>query len=395
MMAMLEHYEIGAKPVVDVATQVTAEFTPNPPAAPARAAAAEPALPPVAAPGGGFGRGGGRGAGRGATGPGGTLVVKVTAHGQTLTLTCPISIPVGAKAPYPVIIGMNSGTGGLPGNAFTSRGIATVTFLHDNVTRYQGGSQNDPFFKLYPDQIYSSQQIKGNTGQYAAWAWGVSRVIDGLSLVRDKFPVDMNHIAVTGCSYAGKMALFAGAFDERIALTVAQESGGGGATNWRFSNTEPNDAQGKLSVESIGNTDHKWFASQMFGWAGENLPKLPVDHHMLTALVAPRALYVTGNTDFTWLSNRSLYVNSKATHRVYSELGVADRFGYCVNGQHGHCAFPASQNADLDYFLDRFMLGNNELSKYVTTVPAAYASVDAERWTAWWGTGKADLPEPK
>jgi hypothetical protein len=32
-----------------------------------------------------------------------------------------------------------------------------------------------------------------------------------------------------GCSYADKMALFAGAFDERIALTIAQESGGGGA----------------------------------------------------------------------------------------------------------------------------------------------------------------------
>ncbi len=395
MLAMFQHYEVGTKPVVDIATQVTAEFTPNPPpaSAPATAAASEPALVPVGAPGGGFGRGPGRG--RGPTGPGGTLVVKVTANGQTLTLTCPISIPVGAKAPYPVIIGMNSGTGSLPGNDFTTRGIAAVTFRHDDVTKYQGGSQNDPFFKLYPDQIYSSQQTKGNTGQYAAWAWGVSRIIDGFSLVKDKFPVDMNHIAVTGCSYAGKMALFAGAFDERIALTVAQESGGGGATNWRFSNTEPNDAQGKLSVESIGNTDHKWFASQMFGWAGDNLPELPEDHHMLTALVAPRALYVTGNTDYLWLSNRSMYVNSKATSKVYSTLGIADRFGYVVNGGHGHCQFPASQEPDLAYFLDRFMKDQKDLSKIIATVPAAFASVDPDRWTNWWGTGKADLPDAK
>lgn len=33
--------------------------------------------------------------------------------------------------------------------------------------------------------------------------------------------------AVTGCSYTGKMAPWAGAFDGRIALTIPEESGGG------------------------------------------------------------------------------------------------------------------------------------------------------------------------
>ena len=44
---------------------------------------------------------------------------------------------------------------------------------------------------------------------------------------------DLSKIVVTGCSYAGKMALFSGEFDERIALTIAQESGGGGINAWR------------------------------------------------------------------------------------------------------------------------------------------------------------------
>jgi hypothetical protein len=352
MMAMIEHYEIGTKPPVDIAKQVTATFTP--------------------------------------ANNGGTLAVKVTVKDQSLTLTCRVGIPAGAKAPYPVVIGMNSPSGGMPANAFSTRGIATVTYSHNDVTTYNSASARDPFFRLYPEQTFSSQQAKGNTGQYAAWAWGVSRIIDGFTLVKDQFPVDMDHIAVTGCSYAGKMALFAGAFDERIALTIAQESGGGGATNWRYSNTE---RQG--SVEGIGNTNHSWFASQMFSYAGANLPKLPEDHHMLTSLCAPRALYVTGNTDFEWLSNPSCYVNAKATQKVYATLGVADRFGFCVDGGHGHCQVPNSQLPDINYFLDRFMLGKTELSKIVATAPANYARIDADRWTQWWGTGTADLPPAK
>jgi hypothetical protein len=55
--------------------------------------------------------------------------------------------------------------------------------------------------------------------------------------VQDSLPIILKHIAVTGCSFASKMALFAGAFDERIVLTIAQESGGGGYPVWRVSET--------------------------------------------------------------------------------------------------------------------------------------------------------------
>lgn len=59
-------------------------------------------------------------------------------------------------------------------------------------------------------------------------------------------------MAVSGCSFAGKMALFAGAFDERIALTIAQEPGGGGVDAWRVSETLGN-------VETLGRTSYAWF----------------------------------------------------------------------------------------------------------------------------------------
>jgi len=86
------------------------------------------------------------------------------------------------------------------------------------------------------------------------------------------------------------MALFAGAFDERIALTLAQESGGGGAAAWRVSETLGN-------VETLGNTSSAWFTEDMFRFSNA-VPKLPYDHHELMAMVAPRALLVLGNPDY-------------------------------------------------------------------------------------------------
>ncbi|KAL4863056.1 hypothetical protein BDV12DRAFT_202436 [Aspergillus spectabilis] len=54
------------------------------------------------------------------------------------------------------------------------------------------------------------------------WAWGVSVLIDALELecVADTVYIDTTRFAVTGCSRNGKGALIAGAFDDRIALTI-------------------------------------------------------------------------------------------------------------------------------------------------------------------------------
>jgi hypothetical protein len=112
-------------------------------------------------------------------------------------------------------------------------------------------------------------------------------------------------------------------------------------------------------------------------------------------MVAPRALYVTGNTNYVWLSNPSCYVNSRAVAKTYETLGVADRFGFCVNGNHAHCNFPASQEPELAYFLDKFMKGKSDLSKTIATFPDTYSTVDYARWTQWWGTGDPVLPDAK
>ncbi|WP_198172634.1 T9SS type A sorting domain-containing protein [Hymenobacter ginkgonis] len=316
------------------------------------------------------------------TGTAGTLTVNVTVNGKTATLTSQVVLPTGA-GPFPAVIGMNSPTGSVPAAVFTGRNVATIQYNHNNVTTYGNPQLTDPFYQLYPDHDLS------NSGQYAAWSWGVSRLIDGLELVQASLPIDLKHIGVTGCSYAGKMALFAGALDERIALTIAQESGGGGAPAWRVSETLG-------GVEKLDATDYNWFKDDMKQFATTNVPKLPHDHHELMAMVAPRALLVTGNTDFEWLANPSAYVSARATHEVYKTFGLGDRFGFYIDGGHNHCAVPTAQVPVMQAFVDKFLLGNTTVSTDYTTNP--YPAVDYQRWYKWWGTGNPVLaplpPEP-
>ena len=298
-----------------------------------------------------------------------TLTVIVTVDGRSFTLTSEVILPAGT-GPFPAVIGMNSPSGSLPSNIFSSRDIVQITFNHDQVTKYTNPQNSDPYYWLYPDLNLD------NTGQYSAWAWGVSRIIDGLELVQTDLPVDMSHIAVTGCSYAGKMALFAGAFDERIALTIAQESGGGGATSWRYSHSEPNG-----TVEKIDNTNYNWFRNSMNQFSGDKVWRMPEDHHELMAMVAPRALLVTGNPDYTWLSNPSCYVCSEACKEVYDGLGISDRFGYSIVGGHLHCLVSSSQIPEVEAFVDKFLLGDTTVNTNITTQPGY--TINLSYWIPW------------
>lgn len=304
-----------------------------------------------------------------------TLAVSVTVNGETLTLTSRVSLPKG-DGPFPAIIGIGRGTGSLPPDIFNDRNIATIAFDFSQVMSHTQTRGNEPINKLYPELTHM--------GAYSAWSWGVSRLIDGLELVQKNLPIDPKHLGITGCSFAGKMALFAGAFDERIALTIAQEPGGGGAAAWRVSET-----LGR--VETLGATSHAWFMEDMFQFSGRNVSKLPMDHHELMAMVAPRALLVLGNPDFVWLADESGYVSCRAAHEVWKKFGIGDRFGFSIVDGHGHCQLPDSQRPEVEAFVDKFLLGKKDANTDVTI--SAYDTVDYSRWIGWWGTGEPTFPE--
>ncbi len=296
---------------------------------------------------------------------GDTLVVLVTVGGETLRLTADITYPEGKKGPFPAIIGIGQGSGSLPAEIFASRDIARIAFNFTQVMSHTQKRGSEPINRLYPDRT--------DIGAYAAWPWGVSRIIDGLEIVgKKRSRIDTRRLAISGCSFAGKMALFAGAFDERIALTIAQEPGGGGAAAWRVSET-----LGK--VETLGRTSHAWFKESMFQYKEENVSKLPFDHHELCAMVAPRALLVLGNPDYEWLADESGYVSCQAARKVWETFGIADRMGFSIVGGHGHCQLPQEQYPEVEAFVDKFLLGKKEAQTNVTIAPL-YEKVDYERW---------------
>lgn len=368
--AAIEHYEIGLKPDT---SDLTIEATYVPP----------PAIGPDA----------------------GELTVVVTrnSNGESLTLTSKVWIPPGwGEGPFPALIpmaffsfGSGPNYGGLPDAVFADRPVATIDYPFGQVASLSFGAgdhSNDPFYRLYPEFCAGNACADGsNSGTYAAWSWGISRLIDGIMMATQQagnpMPIDPAGLAVTGCSFAGKMALYGGALDERIALTIPIESGGGGATAWRVSN----EIEGDREVESLTHTSRDWFAGQLFQFSNNDVYKLPFDHHELMAMVAPRALLVTGNASQLWLSGRSTYVASRATQKIYETFGIGDRFGFIIDTDHGHCAIPESQFAPMAAYVDTFLLGMTDVDTEVRD--HLYGDdFDYERWTWWWGKPQAKFP---
>lgn len=306
-------------------------------------------------------------------------VVRITVGhpGNTFSMTATISRPAGApNAPIPVLIGENSPTGSLPPALISSRGIATITFKAGEVAPTSFGGINyasGNFAKLYPD---------ATAGYMIRWAWGISRLIDALEQLPEA-KLDLSRIAVTGCSFAGKAALYAGAWDERIALTLPQESGGGGTISWRYS--EMLEQRDKVEVENLrhaqgGSADFPWYARSLrqFSTAPE---KLPVDHHELIALIAPRAVLMIESTQVPRMGAEAARVSALAAREVWAALGVPDRMGVTEEDT-PHCRWHAGFTPDLEAYLDRFLLGRPDAPS-TDILRSKFTNVDRERWIPW------------
>ena len=227
-------------------------------------------------------------------------------------------------------------------------------------------------------KFYDLYGSNASAGALMAWAWGISRVVDAL----EKTPtarINTHSLGVTGCSRNGKGALVAGAFEPRIALTIPQESGSGGDSSWRIS-----DSIGSSTTQTAGEIigENVWFSTN-FNQYVNKVPVLPFDHHMLAGLVAPRALFSIENTDYAWLGPLSAYGDMSATKLIYQAIGKSDNFGFSQVGGHAHCSFPSSQQSDLDAYVGKFLLNKTTTTNIFRSTGNYQSQFSTAQWIPW------------
>jgi len=256
-------------------------------------------------------------------------------------------LPAGAKKPSPVFLGL-----GFAGNqsVYTdpaiplaeewtrdpatnavvkrwaeekSRGSAAAAWQLDKILEHGYGLATVYYGDIEPDLVGGieygtrprffrrgqTQPAADDWGAIAAWAWGLSRAMDYLE---SDPQVDTRRVAAIGHSRLGKTALWAGAQDTRFSIVISNESGEGGASITRRDFGE--------RIADLNAVFPHWFCGNFKKYDNRE-DELPVDAHMLLALIAPRPLYVASAAGDLWADPRGEFLAVVNASPVYELLG--------------------------------------------------------------------------
>lgn len=159
--------------------------------------------------------------------------------------------------------------------------------------------------QLYPEQL----EMKNGMRALGAWGWGASRAIDYFE--KDK-SVDAKKVITVGHSRGGKASLWCGAQDQRVAIAISNESGNSGASLSRRNYGE--------TIKDIIRFTH-WFCPNYAQYV-DNEDKLPFDQHMLLALMAPRAVYVSAAEEDLWADPKGQYLSMLEAQDAFNLYGI-------------------------------------------------------------------------
>jgi hypothetical protein len=258
------------------------------------------------------------------------------------------------KTKVPVVAGRR-GIDRLNVEQILDRGFGVATLYYGDIDPDFAGGATLGVRGLYlkPGQTEPGPE---EWGAISAWAWGASRAMDYLETDPS---VDAQRVALLGISRLGKTVLWAGAHDTRFAMVIASASGEGGASLSRRNYGE--------TVKDLNTRFPYQFCANYQKYA-DRVNDLPVDSHMILALIAPRpVLLQTGDGD-KWSDPKGEFLAAVAAEPVYRLLGkrgleteewpppgkpLLHDMGYFMHAG-GHGPLPSDWNVFLD-FMDQHL----------------------------------------
>ena len=299
--------------------------------------------------------------------------ISVSTGGASFSVT--VSLPTTGTAPYPAVIRYDNS--GADATVLRNNGVAVINYTTSSVG---GGTRT-----AKTGAFYTANPSYSKTGHLAAWAWGVSRIIDVIEQSDGKI-LKADAIGVTGCSRDGKGAFVAGVLDQRVALTMPMESGTGGTNIMRGAYADRDPGGGTEGAQSPQSAygEQPWLGDD-FNAFTSNPNNLPIDMHEVIALVAPRGFLVldkTASSAGKWLNIPSSHAAALAAAEVYKALGAGGNMHYINTPTSSHCQWTSNiYDTPIMDFVDKFL----HRTKTPGTEPlfTATAAPNMTNWIDW------------
>ncbi|WP_439584556.1 glucuronyl esterase domain-containing protein [Dyadobacter bucti] len=241
------------------------------------------------------------------------VLIEVFRQGKQVKIDLVLLLPSNVEKPVPVFVLINNRgkentdpsrkikSDFWPAEMVIDSGYAVAAFHVSDLAPDNKDTYSNCVLQLYPEQLAADNGMRA----IGAWAWGASRVMDYFGTDTD---IDAKKVVVVGHSRGGKASLWAAAQDRRFAICVTNCSGNTGAALARRQFGE--------RISRINTTFPHWFNNNYKKY-NDRENALPVDQHMLIALVAPRPVYATNASKDLWADPKGTFLSLKNAERVY------------------------------------------------------------------------------
>ena len=239
-----------------------------------------------------------------------------------------------------------------------SRGYAVITYDYNKVAA-DNTTRTGAFYDVYPYGESWTEQ----TGALAAWGWGASKIIDALEQeLGAVYHIDPEGTILTGVSRCGKATAVAGAYDERIRISVPTCSGAGGMAMFRHTSegdTYDLSAIGADAAYTFGQNEplsslqsgaeRHWFNEKFRDFS--NVEAFPFDQHLLASLYAEenRYLFIISSYIYEdWTNPPAMWETYKEAKKIFTALGYEDNIVFQIHKE-GHAVIDEDVVKLLDF----------------------------------------------